>query len=246
MRSTRAANRFGFRVVKARPLSSAIWSSSRSPMLMRRGGSRRCSRTWLPMAFACRVRSTHRTVTGAPARGPDGPFLRGASAVGRAVVRGDQDIAPIVAPVPVAVTIVRLQRLLAPIASRHQIVHGDLAGNPLWADGLPPAVIDFTPYWRPAGYGTALLIVDAVLWYGAEPSMLRLRTDRFGRRSTPRSSAALPAQRRRAAAERSIIGRDRGIEPHPLESRTRRAACRLARDLTVHAAARRPRRAAAR
>ena len=78
-------------------------------------------------------------------------------------------------------TTVRLQRLLAPIASRHQIVHGDLAGNPLWADGLPPAVIDFTPYWRPAGYGTALLIVDAVLWYGAEPSMLRhAQTDSEG------------------------------------------------------------------
>ena len=41
-----------------------------------------------------------------------------------------------------------------------------MAGNLLWVDGIPPAVIDFSPYWRPAGYATALMIVDAVLWYG--------------------------------------------------------------------------------
>ena len=30
-----------------------------------------------------------------------------------------------------------------------QLVHGDLSGNVLLAHGLPPAVIDFSPYWRP-------------------------------------------------------------------------------------------------
>ncbi|MEV6495553.1 phosphotransferase, partial [Actinoplanes sp. NPDC051633] len=35
-----------------------------------------------------------------------------------------------------------------PIASPSQVVHGDLAGNVLFADGRPPAIIDWPEYWR--------------------------------------------------------------------------------------------------
>ncbi|MBB6628030.1 hypothetical protein H5V45_11945 [Nocardioides sp. KIGAM211] len=52
-----------------------------------------------------------------------------------------------------------------------QVVHGDIAGNLLWADGLPPAVIDLSPSWRPAGLAPAQVVVDAVLWYGADASL---------------------------------------------------------------------------
>lgn len=71
------------------------------------------------------------------------------------------------APEPLTATISRLQRLTRPVTLPDQVVHADLAGNLLFADDMAPAVIDFSPYWRPAGYATAQVVVDAVLWYGA-------------------------------------------------------------------------------
>ena len=68
---------------------------------------------------------------------------------------------------PAADTLDRLQALRRPVVSPPQLVHGDLAGNLLWHDRLPPAVIDVTPYRRPGGYCAALVVVDASLWYGA-------------------------------------------------------------------------------
>jgi uncharacterized protein (TIGR02569 family) len=56
--------------------------------------------------------------------------------------------------------------------STSQLVHGDLTGNVLFADGLPPAVIDFSPFWRPPGYATAIVVGDALLWEGADESLL--------------------------------------------------------------------------
>jgi uncharacterized protein (TIGR02569 family) len=63
-----------------------------------------------------------------------------------------------------------LDRLLAdrqPICLPEQIVHGDLLGNVLFADGLPPAVIDWAAYWRPAAWASAVAAVDAMVWHGA-------------------------------------------------------------------------------
>lgn len=54
-----------------------------------------------------------------------------------------------------------------------QVVHGDLSGNVLFADGAPPAVIDLTPYWRPAAFAAAVVVVDALVWGGGDPSLLR-------------------------------------------------------------------------
>jgi hypothetical protein len=53
-----------------------------------------------------------------------------------------------------------------------QLIHGDLGGNVLFAEGEPPAVIDFSPYWRPAGLALAVAAVDAPLWSGADPAIL--------------------------------------------------------------------------
>jgi hypothetical protein len=42
----------------------------------------------------------------------------------------------------------------------------------LLADGLDPAIIDVSPYWRPAPYADAVVVVDALLWWGAHESLL--------------------------------------------------------------------------
>lgn len=59
-----------------------------------------------------------------------------------------------------------------PIDASPQLVHGDLTENVLFADGLPPAVIDVSPYFRPPGYAAGIVIGDAVRWHGADPAPL--------------------------------------------------------------------------
>jgi uncharacterized protein (TIGR02569 family) len=59
-----------------------------------------------------------------------------------------------------------------PVPLESQLVHGDLAGNVLFADGAPGAVIDFSPYWRPAGLALAVAAVDVLTWNGASPAIL--------------------------------------------------------------------------
>ena len=53
-----------------------------------------------------------------------------------------------------------------PVRLPDQVVHGDLLGNVLFADGLPPAVIDWAAYWRPAPWASAVAVVDAMVWHG--------------------------------------------------------------------------------
>jgi uncharacterized protein (TIGR02569 family) len=50
-----------------------------------------------------------------------------------------------------------------------QLVHGDLAGNVLFDEegALPPAVVDLSPYHRPAAFADAVVVADAVAWHGA-------------------------------------------------------------------------------
>ena len=70
-----------------------------------------------------------------------------------------------------------VDRLLAarrPVDLPSQIIHGDLAGNVLFAEGLAPAVIDFSPYFRPAEFASAIVIVDALAWESADESVLAL------------------------------------------------------------------------
>ena len=61
---------------------------------------------------------------------------------------------------------------LRPVAAPSQLVHGDLTGNVLFDDVLPPAIIDFSPYWRPAPYAGAIVIADALVWEGADHQIL--------------------------------------------------------------------------
>lgn len=68
-----------------------------------------------------------------------------------------------------------VRRLLAarrPVHAESQVVHGDLLGNVLFADGLPPAIIDWPAYWRPPAWAYAVAVVDAVTWHGADPAVV--------------------------------------------------------------------------
>ena len=68
---------------------------------------------------------------------------------------------------------------LRPVESPSQLVHGDISGNVLFDEGQPPAIIDLSLYWRPATFGLAVLVVDAIAWGGASASLLgSVRSDR--------------------------------------------------------------------
>ena len=69
-----------------------------------------------------------------------------------------------------------------------QLVHGDLARNLLFEPGLPPAVIDFSPYIRPAPFALAVYVIDAIGWHDAGEDLLRLvRGDSVLRACLPRA-----------------------------------------------------------
>lgn len=53
-----------------------------------------------------------------------------------------------------------------------QLVHGDLAGNVLLDPRGAPLVIDVSPYRRPALWAEAVLVLDSVLWHGADPAVM--------------------------------------------------------------------------
>jgi len=61
---------------------------------------------------------------------------------------------------------------LAPVDARSQLIQGDLTGNVLFADELPPAVIDLSLYWRPTAFATAIVVADALVWEGADESLI--------------------------------------------------------------------------
>lgn len=73
-----------------------------------------------------------------------------------------------------------LVTLTAPVVEPSQLIHGDLTGNVLFAAGLPPAVIDFSPYWRPAAFGEAIVVGDALIWHGADDGLIRQVTANRG------------------------------------------------------------------
>lgn len=68
----------------------------------------------------------------------------------------------------------RAEALVRPVPEPCQLVHGDVGGNVLFADGLPPAVIDLAPHWRPVPYAAGVVVAGALVWYGADESVLDL------------------------------------------------------------------------
>jgi uncharacterized protein (TIGR02569 family) len=118
-------------------------------------------------------RAFHAALAGRPAPpwlGTDGsPWT-----VGDQVSWGERDPGSVlaVAPAPLGGQLRSLLRALRPVRLPSQLIHGDLGGNVLFADGEPPAVIDFSPSWRPAGLALAVAAVDALMWSGADPAIL--------------------------------------------------------------------------
>lgn len=82
------------------------------------------------------------------------------------------DFHPRIVPV-----IEQLRSLVEPLDLPDQLIHGDMTENVLFAPDLPPAVIDVSPFWRPAAYAQAIVVVDALDWYGADESILTLVSD---------------------------------------------------------------------
>jgi hypothetical protein len=93
---------------------------------------------------------------------------------GDQVAWGERDPGSVLAgaPEPLAGQLRALLAALRPVRQPAQLIHGDLGGNVLFADGEPPAVIDFSPYWRPAGLALAVAAVDALMWSGADHAIL--------------------------------------------------------------------------
>jgi uncharacterized protein (TIGR02569 family) len=59
-----------------------------------------------------------------------------------------------------------------PVTAASQLIHGDLTGNILFDSAQPPAIIDFSPYWRPTAYASAIVVADALVWEGADRQVL--------------------------------------------------------------------------
>ena len=118
-------------------------------------------------------RAFHAALAGRPAP----PWLgRGGSpwTAGDQVAWGERDPESVLAAAPgsLAGQLRRLLAALRPVRLPSQLIHGDLGGNVLFAGASPPAVIDFSPYWRPAGLALAVAAVDALMWGGASPAAL--------------------------------------------------------------------------
>jgi hypothetical protein len=94
--------------------------------------------------------------------------------IGDEVAWGGRDPGPLLGPAagPLAGQVRRLLAALRPVRLPNQLVHADLAGNVLFAAGLPPAVIDFSPLERPAGLPLAVAAVDTLMWHRASPEVL--------------------------------------------------------------------------
>ncbi|MFX1510500.1 MAG: TIGR02569 family protein [Promethearchaeota archaeon] len=70
----------------------------------------------------------------------------------------------------------KLVGFLEPIEVTNQIIQGD-PDNILFAENFPPAIIDFCPYWRPANFALAVLVVDKLVWSGADESIVQVFAD---------------------------------------------------------------------
>jgi len=118
-------------------------------------------------------RAFHAALAGRPAPpwlGRDGSQWT----VGDQVAWGERDPGSVLAaaPGPLAGQLRSLLAALRPVRLPAQLIHGDLGGNVLFAPGQPPAMIDFSPYWRPAGLALAIAAADALTWSGADPAIL--------------------------------------------------------------------------
>jgi uncharacterized protein (TIGR02569 family) len=65
-----------------------------------------------------------------------------------------------------------------PLEAPAQLIHGDLSGNVLFADGRPPLLLDLSPYWRPPLTSAAIVVADALVHEGADRNLVEAVADR--------------------------------------------------------------------
>ena len=66
----------------------------------------------------------------------------------------------------------RLKSVLRPLGGQNQLIHGDF--QMLFAIDGTNVVIDFAPYWRPATFAAAVVVVDALVWGTADTAIVDL------------------------------------------------------------------------
>ncbi|MGB6182988.1 MAG: TIGR02569 family protein [Rhodococcus sp. (in: high G+C Gram-positive bacteria)] len=66
----------------------------------------------------------------------------------------------------------QLATLRRPVELADQLVHGDLFGTVLFDGVQAPGITDITPYWRPASWAAAVVVVDALSWGGADDGLI--------------------------------------------------------------------------
>lgn len=66
----------------------------------------------------------------------------------------------------------QLATLRLPVESPDQLVHGDLFGTVLFDGADAPGITDISPYWRPASWAAAVVVVDALSWGGADDGLI--------------------------------------------------------------------------
>ena len=170
----------GFRVPRPLPTTAGDWVAQ-DPL-----GGAWVAWQWLPgepaswagvspswPGLIAASRAFHAALAGLPAPpwlGRDGSQWT----IGDQVAWGERDPEGVLAaaPGPLAGQLRSLLAAFRPVRLPAQLIHGDLGGNVLFAAGEPPAVIDFSPYWRPAGLALAVAAVDALTWSGADPAIL--------------------------------------------------------------------------
>ncbi len=156
---------------------------------------------WTPAGRWAEVVAACRSFTGGLAGCRRPAFLAGRThrwAFADAVAWGEAELDPLE---PAAPLLARLQALRGPVDAPSQLVHGDLAGNLLLAEGLPPAVIDMSPYWRPAVFAEAVLAVDGLVWDEAPRELVLGRTAGFAQAFVRALIFRLVAQEQAARAE---------------------------------------------
>jgi uncharacterized protein (TIGR02569 family) len=97
----------------------------------------------------------------------------------------------------------QLAAFRTPDRAPEQIVHGDLTGNVLFAEALAPAIIDFTPYWRPVGFASAVVVADAIAWHGATSAL----ADALSDIDEPRSMLARAGLFRLITSDRAALSK---------------------------------------
>lgn len=68
----------------------------------------------------------------------------------------------------------RLSGDLAPLDEPSTVIHGDLANNIFLDSSGTPVVLDLSPYVRPVRFGSAIVVVDHMLWFGGSTNLGRI------------------------------------------------------------------------